>query len=177
MSMRERFIVRGRAWKFGDNISTDHIISGKYKFSYIDDVKKMLPYLFEEVRPGFTSKVRPGDVIVAGANFGIGSSREQAPRLIKLAGISAIVARNFARIFYRNSINVGLPVIECSRIPLVTDEGDILTIDLERGVITNETKKISEVIRPFPRLVLEILLSDGAINLIKRGWPWSDNRR
>jgi 3-isopropylmalate/(R)-2-methylmalate dehydratase small subunit len=163
----ENYVIRGRVWKLGDNITTDHIISGKHKFAFIDDVNKMLPYLFEEVIPGFNNKVSPGDIIVAGSNFGIGSSREQAPRLIKLSGISAIVAKNFARIFYRNSINIGLPLIEARVIPDITDNGDILTIDLKKSIVINETKNVVEQVKPFPQLVLNILLSGGIINLLK----------
>ncbi|MEM1604877.1 MAG: 3-isopropylmalate dehydratase [Fervidicoccaceae archaeon] len=163
----ENYVIRGRVWKLGDNITTDHIISGKHKFAFIDDVNKMLPYLFEEVIPGFINKVSPGDIIVAGSNFGIGSSREQAPRLIKLSGISAIVAKNFARIFYRNSINIGLPLIEARVIPDITDNGDIITIDLKKSMVINETKNVIEQVKPFPQLVLNILLNGGIINLLK----------
>ncbi|MCX8169979.1 MAG: 3-isopropylmalate dehydratase, partial [Candidatus Methanomethyliaceae archaeon] len=104
-------IIKGRVWKFGDDVSTDHIIPGKYKFKTID-LDELSKHLMEGVDPNFYSKISKGDIIVAGKNFGCGSSREQAPLIIKHAGIAAVVAKSFARIFYRNSFNIGLPVIE-----------------------------------------------------------------
>lgn len=127
----------------------------------------MLPYLFEEVYPNFFESVRKGDIIVAGRNFGIGSSREQAPRLIKLVGISAIVAKNFSRIFYRNAINIGLPVIEAKLIPDVTENNDLLLIDFVNGIIINKTKNVTEKTIPFPRAIITILSKGGVIEILK----------
>ncbi len=169
--------IRGKCWKLGDNISTDHIISGKYKFEAINDMSKMLPHLFEEVIPGFYKKVSTGDIIVAGRNFGRGSSREQAPRLIKMAGISAIIAKSFAHIFYRNSINIGLPVIVLQKLPDVTDNGDIIEIDLVNGYAINITKNFQEKFVPYPEEIELILLNNGIINYIRRYGvpPWQRN--
>ncbi len=166
--------IKGRAWVLGDNISTDHIISGKYKFKAISSLEAMLPHLLEEVIPGFSGKVSPGDVIVAGKNFGMGSSREHAPRLLKMAGVGAVVARSFARIFYRNAINIGLPVIEAEEIPTVTEDGDTIIVDLAEGVAANLSKGVTERFRPFPKEVMEILQAGGIIEYIKEhGWfPW-----
>ncbi|MEM2500614.1 MAG: 3-isopropylmalate dehydratase, partial [Candidatus Bathyarchaeia archaeon] len=118
--------VTGRAWKFGDNINTDLIIAGKYKLSItnIDDLSR---HAMEALVPGFAEKVKRGDIIVAGKNFGCGSSREQAPLVLKHLGIGAVIAESFARIFYRNSMNIGLPALECKDVNRVSD-GDILEI-------------------------------------------------
>ncbi len=166
--------VKGRAWVLGDNVSTDHIISGKYKFKAISSLEAMLPHLLEEVIPGFSERVRPGDVIVAGKNFGMGSSREHAPRLLKMAGVGAVVARSFARIFYRNAINIGLPVVEAEEIPSITEEGDVIVVDLAEGVVANLSKGVRERFRPFPEEVMEILRAGGIIEYIREhgGFPW-----
>lgn len=166
--------VKGRAWVLGDNVSTDHIISGKYKFKAISSLEAMLPHLLEEVIPGFSQSVRPGDVIVAGKNFGMGSSREHAPRLLKMAGVGAVVARSFARIFYRNAINIGLPVIEAEEIPAITKDGDIIVIDLADGLVANLSRGVRERFKPFPEEVRKILWAGGIIEYIKEhGWlPW-----
>lgn len=161
-------VIRGRAWVLGDNISTDHIISGKYKFAKINKLEDMLPYVFEEVIPEFYKKVRRGDVIVAGRGFGYGSSREHAPRLLKLAGVGAVLARSFHRIFYRNSINIGLPVIIVQRIPEVTEQGDEIEVDLEVGVVRNVAKGVEERFLPPPQQLLEILEAGGIVEYIKK---------
>ncbi len=165
---------RGRAWVFGDDISTDHIISGKYKFSSISSLEGMLPHLFEEVRPGFSSKVRKGDLIIAGRNFGMGSSREHAPALLKLAGIRAVIAKSFARIFYRNSINLGLPPIEVSAIPSITKEGEVVEVDLAESIVCNVDKGKCEAFKPFPPEILEVMNEGGIVNYIKKhgDLPW-----
>ena len=167
-------VIRGRAWVLGDNISTDHIISGKYKFAKINRLEDMLPYVFEEVIPGFYKKVKPGDVIVAGRGFGYGSSREHAPRLLKLAGVGAVVAKSFHRIFYRNSINIGLPVVVAERIPEVTRQGDIIEVDLAEGVVRNVTRGVEERIPRLPERLLEILAAGGIVEYIRKTGqlPW-----
>ena len=167
-------VTTGRAWVLGVNISTDHIISGKYKFKSISSLEGMLPHVFEEVIPEFSSKVRPGDVVVAGKNFGMGSSREKAPLLLKMAGVAAVIAKSFARIFYRNAINIGLPVIIANEIPEVTEEGDVIEFDLAGGYVRNLTKGIRESFQPYPKEVLQILLEGGIINYLRKhgGLPW-----
>jgi len=166
--------IRGRAWKLGNNISTDHIISGKYKFKSISSLEGMIPYVFEEVIPGFHEKVREGDVLVAGRNFGMGSSREHAPRLLKLVGVGAVVAESFARIFFRNAINIGLPVVTATLVPAATEDGDIISVDLEEGVITNESKDVQERFKPYPREILEVIKCGGIIEYIRKygSLPW-----
>ncbi len=123
--------IEGRAWKFGDNIDTDVILPGKYLVGDLDDVAR---YVMDGVRPGFADLVTPGDVIVAGRNFGTGSSREMAPLAIQAAGIKAVVAESFARIFFRNCINVGLPPIECPEAALI-EEGKVVRVDVENGTV------------------------------------------
>jgi len=166
--------IRGRAWKLGNNISTDHIISGKYKFKSISSLEGMIPYVFKEVIPGFHEKVREGDVLVAGRNFGMGSSREHAPRLLKLVGVGAVVAESFARIFFRNAINIGLPVITATLVPRITEDGDIISVNLEEGVITNESKDVQERFKPYPKEILEVIRCGGIIEYIRKygSLPW-----
>lgn len=160
-------VLRGRAWRLGDNVSTDHIISGKYKFAHIDDLGKMLPHVLEEVIPGFYRLVNPGDVIVAGRNFGMGSSREQAPRLLKMLGVSAIVAKSFARIFLRNAINLGLPVVQAPKVVDVTETGDVLVVDLAEGLVLNESRGVRERFPPYPELLLEVMVEGGIANYVR----------
>lgn len=156
--MRTR--LKGRVWKFGDNISTDHIISGRYLGT--TDPKVFAEHAMEAVDPDFSKKVRPGDIIVAGRNFGCGSSREQAPMALKTLGIAAIVGESFARIFFRNCINLGLPAVECKGIHAATSEGQEVEIDLSQGIITTSSgQKLG--ISPYPPRVLEILESGGLI--------------
>lgn len=167
-------MIRGRCWRLGDNISTDHIISGKYKFSAIDSIEAMLPHVLEEVIPEFYKKVLKGDLIVAGRNFGKGSSREQAPRLLKMVGISAILAKSFAHIFYRNAINIGLPVIVVQKIPNISETGDVIEVDLVDGVARNVTKGVEERFNPFPREIALILEVGGIAEYIRQHGvpPW-----
>lgn len=147
--------LHGRAYKFGDDINTDLIISGKYKFFTLD-MKELAKHLLEDIEPEFSQKIEPGkSFIVAGRNFGCGSSREQAPLAIKEAGIAAVVAKSFARIFYRNSVNVGLPVIECDTDKI--EEGDCLEVSLEKGTIRNENKGAEEKISSLPQVMIDIL--------------------
>lgn len=153
--------IRGRAHRFdpNDDINTDYIISGRYKFK-IDDMDELAKHVMEDISPEFASRVNAGDVVVAGVNFGCGSSREQAPRALKAAGISAVVAKSFARIFYRNSFNIGLPLIECD-----TDwikDGDIVGIDLEGGLVSVDGSGRSVSFSPLPK-TMRILLADGGL--------------
>lgn len=157
--------LRGRAHKFGDNINTDYIISGKYKFKTLD-MKELAQHLMEDLDKDFAGRIKAGDFIVGSSNFGCGSSREQAPLVIKAAGIGAVLAKSFARIFYRNAINVGLPVIECD-----TDEiemGDTLVIDFEKGLINNESRDKELRINPLPQVMIKILKDGGLVEHFKK---------
>jgi 3-isopropylmalate/(R)-2-methylmalate dehydratase small subunit len=160
-------VIRGRAWKFGDNIDTDVIIPFKYKARTIDP-QELAQHVMEGIDPDFPKKVRPGDVIVAGRNFGCGSSREQAPLAIKAAGIAAVVAESFARIFFRNAINIGLPVLEVKGISGKTDSGDVLEIDLQQGLVRNLSKGSSFKAVPMPDMLVEILKEGGLVDYIKK---------
>ncbi|PNS02525.1 3-isopropylmalate dehydratase small subunit [Petrotoga miotherma DSM 10691] len=157
--------LKGYSHKFGDDVNTDYIISGKYKFSTID-MDELSVHLMEDLRPNFYNDIKKGDFIVAGENFGCGSSREQAPLVIKHAGISAVIATSFARIFYRNSINIGLPLVEVTTNNI--DEGDLLTVDLEKGVVKNFTKDEVLKIKSLPKVMLKILQSGGLVNYYKK---------
>jgi 3-isopropylmalate/(R)-2-methylmalate dehydratase small subunit len=158
--------IEGRAIKLGDNINTDFIISGRYKFS-ITDMKELSRHIMEDSDPDFAAKVVPGrSIIVAGKNFGLGSSREQAPLVIKESGIAAILAKTFARIFYRNSFNIGLALIETETDKI--KEKDNLEIDLDRGVVKNLTRQIEIKIKPLPKFMQEILRQGGIINYYKK---------
>lgn len=151
--------IHGKVWKFGDNIDTDVIIPGRYLRTFsLDDLSA---HVMEGVDPDFAKNVEKGDVVVACENFGCGSSREQAPIALKHAGVSAIVAKSFARIFYRNAINIGLPVIVAD---INADDGDILKIDLEEGLIKNNTTDETFKIEPFKKFMLNILKDGGLVN-------------
>jgi 3-isopropylmalate/(R)-2-methylmalate dehydratase small subunit len=149
---------QGKCHKFGNDVNTDYIISGKYKFKTLD-MNELAKHVMEDLDPNFYSKVTPGDFIVAGSNFGCGSSREQAPMAIIHANIGAVLAKSFARIFYRNAINTGLPVIECDTD--LIDPGDALDIDLTEGVIFNRTKDLQIAVKPLPPVMLKILKDGG----------------
>lgn len=157
--------MTGRAHRFGDNINTDYIISGKYKFKTLD-MNELAKHVMEDLDPEFYNKVREGDFIVAGRNFGCGSSREQAPLAIKHAHIGAVIAQSFARIFYRNAINKGLPVVECDTSQI--DSGDELEVDLGRGVVRNITKGIEIQAKPLPPVMLKILSDGGLVEHFKK---------
>ena len=153
--------IVGRAHRFmpNDDINTDYIISGRYKFS-IDDMNELAKHVMEDIAPDFADSVRTGDFVVAGRNFGCGSSREQAPRALKAAGVGAVIAKSYARIFYRNSFNVGLPLIECD-----TDwiaDGETLTIDFEKGTVVGDASGNEASFKPLPR-TMQVLLSDGGL--------------
>jgi len=156
----------GQAYKFGNNISTDLIISGRYKFA-IRDMKELAKHLMEDADPQFYKKVKktPG-FIVAGWNFGMGSSREQAPWAIKEAGVLAVIAKNFARIFYRNAFNIGLLLIECSTDKI--SEKDTLELDLDKGCLKNKTKGIEIEIKPVHPIMKTLLKEGGLIKYFKR---------
>jgi 3-isopropylmalate/(R)-2-methylmalate dehydratase small subunit len=158
--------IKGESIKLGDDINTDFIISGRYKFS-ITDMRQLSKHIMEDIDPGFAKKIISGkSIIVAGKNFGMGSSREQAPLVIKEAGIIAVLARTFARIFYRNSFNIGLPLIETDT--QYIDEGDILDIDLDKGIVRNLTKNSALKVKPLPGFMQGFLKEGGVINYIKK---------
>lgn len=158
-------ILKGRVWKFGDNISTDHIAPGRL-FHLRTNLPELAKHVLEDADPEFAKKVKPGDIIAGGKNFGLGSSREHAPRIIKLSGVSCVLAKSFARIFYRNSINVGLPVLEVDTDKI--DEGDELEINLESGKIKNLTKNEELTASPIPPFMLGIIEDGGIEEHIKK---------
>lgn len=159
--------IKGRVYKFGDNINTDIIYPGKY-LSITTDREEMARHCFESVYPEFMQNARPGDVIVAGKNFGCGSSREQAASCLKYFGISAVVAESFARIFYRNAINLGLPVIIAPGVSNLFEHGDTVEVDLVQGVVKNErTNKTIESMQ-LPSFIMEIISEGGLINHLQK---------
>ncbi|BDC36203.1 MAG: 3-isopropylmalate dehydratase small subunit [Candidatus Methanoliparum thermophilum] len=157
-------MIKGRAWIFGDDVDTDAIIPGRYLT--LNNPEDLAKYLFDGVRPDFREKIKQGDIIVAGENFGCGSSREHAPLAIKYAGISCVVAKSFARIFFRNSINLGLPPIECRDADKI-DEGDEVEIDLKEGIIKDLTKGMSFKITPIPEF-LNNIMREGLLEYTKK---------
>ena len=157
--------LTGKAWKFGDGISTDHIAPGRL-FHLRSNLPELAKHVLEDARPEFASQVEPGDFVVGGRNFGQGSSREHAPTIIKMAGVSAVLAKGFARIFFRNSINVGLPVVILDTDTI--DEGDRLEVDLAEGVVKNLTKGATTAIPPLPAVMRKILSEGGLVEHIKK---------
>lgn len=158
--------IEGKAIKLGDNINTDFIISGRYKFS-ITDIKELSKHIMEDLDPNFLKKIIPGkSIIVAGNNFGMGSSREQAPLVIKESGIVAVLAKSFARIFYRNGFNIGLALVEADTDKI--DENDMLEIDLDKGISKNLTKNSQLKIKPLPPFMQDLLKEGGAVNYFKK---------
>jgi 3-isopropylmalate/(R)-2-methylmalate dehydratase small subunit len=158
-------ILEGKGFKFGDNINTDWIISGRYKFS-ITDMKKLAQYLFEDIRPNFYKEIIPNkSIIVAGENFGMGSSREQAPWVIKEAGITCVIAKSFARIFYRNAFNIGLALIEADTTSI--NEGDELVIDVNQGNIKNlRNNRVTKFV-PWSNFRKELIACGGIIKYLE----------
>jgi 3-isopropylmalate/(R)-2-methylmalate dehydratase small subunit len=158
--------ISGKSIKLGDNINTDFIISGRYKFA-ITDMKELAKHIMEDIDPDFAQKIIPGSsIIVAGNNFGMGSSREQAPLVIKEAGIVAVLAPQFARIFFRNCFNIGLPLIETDTSKI--DEADQLEIDLDKGRVRNITKGEDLEIKPLPKFMQGLLAEGGIINYYRK---------
>jgi len=158
-------ILRGRSFKFGDGISTDLIAPGRL-FHLRSDLPELAKHVLEDADPEFAGKVKPGDFVVGGRNFGLGSSREHAPLIMKMAGVGAVLARSFARIFFRNSINVGLPALICDTDKI--DEGDILEIDLKNGIINNKTRNLKLQFNPLPEVMIKILNDGGLASHITR---------
>ena len=157
--------MQGKAFKFGDNISTDHIAPGRL-FHLRSNLPELAKHVLEDADPDFASKMSKGDFVVAGNNFGLGSSREHAPQIIKIAGVGAVLAKSFARIFYRNAINIGLLLIECDTDKI--NAGDELEIDIKQGYVLNKTQNIKMPITPLPDVMIKLLNEGGLIEHIKK---------
>lgn len=157
--------VQGRVHKYGDDVNTDVIIPARYL--NIHDMDELSLHCMEDIDPKFVEKASPGDIIVAQDNFGCGSSREHAPVVIKQRGISCVIATTFARIFYRNAINIGLPIMECPEASERIEDGDEVAIDFATGVITNVTKNETYQAAPFPAFIQEIIDAGGLLNSLK----------
>ena len=157
--------AKGHVFKYPDNVDTDVIIPARYLNT--QDAKELAAHCMEDIDKTFTSKVAPGDVMVGGWNFGCGSSREHAPLCIKTSGISVVIAKSFARIFYRNSINIGLPILECPAAADAIAAGDLVSVDFDTGVITDETTGATFQAEPFPPFIQEIIAAGGLMNSIK----------
>lgn len=155
---------KGIAHVYGDDIDTDRIIPGKYTKTL--DLRSLAAHVLEDLDPAFSQKIKPGDILVAGTNFGTGSSREQAALAIKAAGVSVVVAKSFARIFYRNAINIGLPIAEIK--PHTISNKNLLTVDLNNGVVIDETAGVSYQTIPIPQVMIDILNLGGLVNYIKK---------
>ena len=158
-----------KIYKYGDNVDTDVIIPARYLNSF--DAKELATHAMVDIDPDFANTVEQGDIIVAGQNFGCGSSREHAPLCLKTAGVKCIIAKSFARIFYRNSINIGFPIMECPEAVDGIEQGDEVTVDFSSGVITNVTKGKSYQSQPFPKKKKKMIAADGLVNYVnaKRG--------
>ncbi|MGA1839162.1 MAG: 3-isopropylmalate dehydratase small subunit [bacterium] len=157
--------IKGKAWKYGDNINTDEIIPARYL--NITDPDELAQYCLKDLDENFVSQVKTGDVLVGGANFGCGSSREHAPICIKAAGISCVIAASFARIFFRNAINIGLPIVESEQAALNIQTGDHVEVNVEIGKIINLTRQEEYEIVPYPPFMKELIASGGLMNYIK----------
>jgi 3-isopropylmalate/(R)-2-methylmalate dehydratase small subunit len=157
--------LSGRVFKYGSNVDTDVIIPARYLNS--SDPRELAAHCMQDIDRNFVKKVKPGDIIVGEKNFGCGSSREHAPIAIKAAGISCVIAATFARIFYRNAINIGLPILECEEAARRVSDGDEVEVDLAAGMILNKTKGEAYNSLPFPEFIQEIIDSDGLLNAIK----------
>ena len=158
--------LKGRIWKFGENINTDEIIPARYLNTSVPS--ELAAHCMEDADPEFPKKVRKGDIIVAGRNFGCGSSREHAPIALKAAGVSCVIAGSFARIFYRNSFNMGLPILECPDAFESVQEGDVLAIQLETGTITAEKDGRVLQAQPVPEFMQSLLSVGGLMNYVKK---------
>ncbi|MGQ9722057.1 MAG: LeuD/DmdB family oxidoreductase small subunit [Candidatus Jordarchaeum sp.] len=157
-------VIKGKVWKFGDNIDTDVISPSKYMEASMDEQVK---HVMEAINPKFPREVKPGDIIVAGRNFGCGSSRETAPDLIKRLGVAAVVAESFARIFFRNSVAIGLAILECPKVSEAFEEGDTLELDLEKARVENLNKNTTLEGKPLSPDMLRVLEKGGITSLLK----------
>ena len=157
--------IQGKVHKYGDHVDTDVIIPARYLNT--GDPKELAAHCMEDIDKTFVEKVKPGDIMVAGVNFGCGSSREHAPIAIKASGVSCVIAKNFARIFYRNALNIGLPILECPEAGDDIDDGDGVAVDFDSGVITNLTKNKTYKAEPFPPFIQNIIQKGGLLASLK----------
>jgi 3-isopropylmalate/(R)-2-methylmalate dehydratase small subunit len=157
--------MKGKCWKFGDDVNTDEIIPAIYL--NVTDEQELAAHCMEGIDPGFRGKAQPGDIIAAGRNFGCGSSREHAPIAIKAFGVPCVVAESFARIFFRNAINIGLPIAECPDAARQAQEGDELEVDFAKGEVTNHTRAVTSAFEPFPPQIQAIVDAGGLIPYAK----------
>lgn len=158
--------VKGKVFKYGNDVDTDVIIPARYLNDSSEEA--LASHCMEDIDPKFVEKVKHGDVIVAGDNFGCGSSREHAPIAIKASGVSLVIANSFARIFYRNSINIGLPILECPEAAKAIDAGDEVSADLSKGIIVDLTKNLSFKAEPFPPFIREIIDDGGLLKHLSK---------
>lgn len=158
-------ILYGRVWKYGHHITTDGILASRF-MTFLEP-SELAANVLTDVDPDFARSVQPGDIVLAGDNFGYGSSREQAPLALKYAGVAAVVARSFARIFFRNAFNVGLPAIICPGIYDITETGDDMTIDLHGGLVSNLTRKVTVGMNPLPPFLTDMLAAGGLIEYLQ----------
>ena len=156
---------KGTIFKFHNDLDTDQIIASQYLL--LPNLDEMKGHAFESLDPDFAKKVKPGDFVVGGENFGCGSSREQAPGVLKALGVQAVIAKSFARIFFRNAINIGLPILECPAASEAIAEGDTVSIDFDTGVITDETTGRTFQAAPFPPFIQNIIAKGGLMNSLK----------
>lgn len=159
--------AQGRVFKYPDNVDTDVIIPARYLNT--SDAQELAKHCMEDIDKTFTERVQSGDIIVAGWNFGCGSSREHAPLTIKTNGVSCVIAKSFARIFYRNSINIGLPILECEQAAEEINDGDDVSIDFDKGIITNNSTGKTYEALPFPPFIQKIISDGGLLASIKKG--------
>jgi 3-isopropylmalate/(R)-2-methylmalate dehydratase small subunit len=158
--------IEGRVWMFGDHVDTDLIIPARYL--NVSDKNELAKHCFADLRPEFIKEVGVGDIVVAGVNFGCGSSREQAPLAMKAAGVGAVIAKSFARIFYRNAFNIGFPVLESEEVPEQVKEGDRVSLDFSTGTITERSNGKQFFARPIPDFMRAILRVGGLVNYLKK---------
>jgi 3-isopropylmalate/(R)-2-methylmalate dehydratase small subunit len=169
--------IQGKAWKVGDNVDTDVIIPAR--FLNVSDKDEMGRNCFADLRPDFVRKVHPGDILIAGENFGCGSSREHAPWALKRAGIGAVVAKSFARLFYRNAFNIGLPIVESDDAPEQVEEGDLVSLDFSTGEIVNQSRGKRFTARAVPSFMRAVIDAGGLVEYVKKtqGAGFKEQRR
>jgi len=163
-------MITGKAWVYGDDLNTDYILPGRYM--ELTDPREMAKHAMEGIDPTFVEGVKPGDVVVGGRNFGCGSSREHAPLALRNAGVSCVIAESYARIFYRNAINIGLPALECPGITRSVQKKDHLEVDLMGGMVTNKTRGRTLRFTPLPPFMLEVLNAGGLVPYLKGRDEW-----
>ncbi len=163
-------MITGKAWVYGDDVNTDYILPGRYM--ELTDPKEMAKHAMEGIDPKFLGGVKPGDIVVGGRNFGCGSSREHAPLALHYSGVSCVLAESYARIFYRNAINIGLPALECPGITAAVATGDQLEVDLSGGTVVNKTRGKNLSFTPLPPFMLEVLNAGGLVPYLKGRDVW-----